>query len=196
MRYILYRARALCRGQRGIAGVETAIILIAFVVVASVFASGALSTGLLTSERSKDSIRVGLARARGALELRGAVIAEDTDGDGNVDKVYFQVVNAAGGEPIDLSPGLTIIRYTDTLQSVLFATPAKFSVTPSGNANSNNLLELGEVYQLALLNMEANLTTPLTKSKTFTIEVMPPQGTVLLIERNTPISIARYNDLG
>jgi len=36
--------------QRGITGLETAIILIAFVVVASVFAFTVLSTGVFSSE--------------------------------------------------------------------------------------------------------------------------------------------------
>ena len=40
----------LYRDQRGITGLETAIVLIAFVVVASVFAFAVLSTGLLSSE--------------------------------------------------------------------------------------------------------------------------------------------------
>ena len=39
--------------QRGITGLETAIILIAFVVVASVFAFTVISTGIFTSETSK-----------------------------------------------------------------------------------------------------------------------------------------------
>ena len=38
------------RDRRGITGLETAIVLIAFVVVASVFAFAVLSTGLLSSE--------------------------------------------------------------------------------------------------------------------------------------------------
>ena len=39
--------------RRGITGLETAIVLIAFVVVASVFAFAVLSTGLLSSEKAK-----------------------------------------------------------------------------------------------------------------------------------------------
>ena len=39
------------RAEEGITGLETAIILIAFVVVATVFAFVVLSTGLLSSER-------------------------------------------------------------------------------------------------------------------------------------------------
>ena len=42
--------------ERGITGLETAIILIAFVVVASVFAFTVLSTGIFASERSKETV--------------------------------------------------------------------------------------------------------------------------------------------
>ena len=38
-------------------GMETAIILIAFVVVAYAFAFAVLSTGLFTSDKSKETIR-------------------------------------------------------------------------------------------------------------------------------------------
>ena len=181
--------------ERGITGLETAIVLIAFVVVSSVFAFAALSTGLFSSDQAKETIRAGLSEARGTLELRGAVIAEDTDSDGDVDKIYFQVANAAGGEPIDLTQGKTIIRYSDSSQSVIFDSAAMFSVSPVGDADSDNLLEPGELYEISLLNMESNLATNLANSKTFVIEVIPPQGAVLYIERTTPVVVDKYNDL-
>ncbi len=46
-------------GERGITGLETAIILIAFVVVASVFAFTVLSTGAFSSERGKETMFAG-----------------------------------------------------------------------------------------------------------------------------------------
>ena len=116
------RGAQLLREQRGITGLETAIVLIAFVVVSSVFAFAALSTGLFSSDQSKATIQAGLDEARGSLELRGSVIAEDTDSDGNVDKVYFQVANAAGGINIDLTQGITVVRYSDADQSQMFDT--------------------------------------------------------------------------
>ena len=185
----------LIGGQRGITGLETAIVLIAFVVVSSVFAFSALSTGLFSSDKSKETIQAGLSEARGTMEIRGSVIAEDTDSNGDIDKVYFQVANSAGGEAIDLTQGETVIRYNDTSQSVMFDATAEFSVTPLGDADSDNLLEPGEMYELALLNMETNLATNLTNSATFTIEVMPPKGAVLHIERSTPVVLAQYNYL-
>ena len=192
----LRRGRRLVSDQRGITGLETAIVLIAFVVVSSVFAFAALSTGLFSADKAKETIQAGLSEARGSLELRGSVIGEDPDSDGNVDKVYFQVANAAGGENIDLTQGETVIRYSDADQAIMFDTSAKFSVTNLGSADSDNLLEVGEMYELSLLNMETNLTTQLVKSTTFILEVMTPKGAVLHIERSTPVQVEKYNDLG
>ena len=67
--------KRLQRDQRGITGLETAIILIAFVVVASVFAYTVLSAGIFSSERGKEAIHSGLQTARGSLELVGSVKA-------------------------------------------------------------------------------------------------------------------------
>jgi len=66
----------LLKGQRGVTGLETAIILIAFVVVASVFAFTVLSTGIFSAERGKETIHAGLKGARSSLELKGSVVAE------------------------------------------------------------------------------------------------------------------------
>lgn len=70
--------------SRGITGLETAIVLIAFVVVSSVFAFAALSTGLFSSDRSKETINAGLTEASGTLEMRGAVIAKKGTGDSSM----------------------------------------------------------------------------------------------------------------
>ncbi|MFH1141757.1 MAG: archaellin/type IV pilin N-terminal domain-containing protein, partial [Chloroflexota bacterium] len=63
----------LHREQRGITGLETAIILIAFVVVASVFAYTVLSAGIFSAEKGKEAIHSGLEEARSSMELLGGV---------------------------------------------------------------------------------------------------------------------------
>ena len=60
--------------QRGITGLETAIVLIAFVVVSSVFAFAALSTGMFSSDKARETITAGLAQTRSTMELKGSVI--------------------------------------------------------------------------------------------------------------------------
>ena len=61
-------------GERGITGLETAIILIAFVVVATVFAFVVLTTGIFSAERGKETVFAGLQKARGTMEVRGGVV--------------------------------------------------------------------------------------------------------------------------
>ncbi len=185
----------IVKGQRGITGLETALVLIAFVVVASVFAFAALSSGLFSSDRAEGTFRAGLSGARATATLKGNVIAEDTDIDGRVDKLYFQVANAAGGAAIDLTPGKTIVRYNDDRQSKPFNTSAMFSVSPQGASDSDNLLEPGETYELTLLDLETNLLVALTKSTKFTVEILTPTGAVLQVERTMPASLGKFNNL-
>ena len=55
-------------------GLTGAFILIAFVVVASVFAFTVLSTGIFASERSKETVFSGIKEAQSSIEPRGSVI--------------------------------------------------------------------------------------------------------------------------
>ena len=55
-----------------------------------------------------------MAEASGALELRGSIIAKSTGGA--IDEISFQVSNAAGGDAVDLTPGETLIVYTDVVK--------------------------------------------------------------------------------
>ena len=75
MREMSLQLRRLVGDQRGVTGLETAIILIAFVVVASVFAFTVLSTGIFSAERGKETIHAGLRESRSSAELKGSVTA-------------------------------------------------------------------------------------------------------------------------
>lgn len=65
--------KKIYRGQKGITGLETAIILIAFVVVASVFAYTVLSAGLFATQEGQESIHSGLQESQSTMEIKGAV---------------------------------------------------------------------------------------------------------------------------
>src|SRR3954454_18427806 len=113
--------RRLIRDERGITGLETAIILIAFVVVATVFAFIVLTTGIFSAERGKETVYAGLQKARGTIEIRGGVIATSSAPPA-VDKIQFTVPNTAGGDSIPLAPAATsnrtVLAYRDALVAV------------------------------------------------------------------------------
>ena len=191
---LLHRLRSLLPSQRGITGLETAIVLIAFVVVSSVFAFAALSTGLFSADKAKDTIQAGLAETRGSMELKGSVVLTASVGtSGVVSRIAFEVANAAGGEAIDLTPGKTIIKYNDQTQSKIFDGITGFTVTAIGDADSDKLLERNEVYEIALISLDItdagrnSLTNTLSTNTTFSLEIIPPRGAVLFIERTTPV---------
>ena len=73
--------RKLHRGQRGMTGLETAIILIAFVTVASVLAYSVLSAGIFSAERGKATVYSGLESVQATMELQGSVLGLSTDGE-------------------------------------------------------------------------------------------------------------------
>ena len=199
----LKRVRSLWRDQQGITGLETAIVLIAFVVVSSVFAFAALSTGLFTTDRAKETIHAGLKQARSTLELRGSLLAEATAGTtGTVTVLRFQVANAAAGEPIDLTPGRSVIKYTDTTVTCNFDAASEFDTVVIGSGDSDTLLEAGEVFEVRI-GPTSNLTAllvacggvSLPTNRTFSLEVIPTKGATLFIQRTTPVSMSTVENL-
>ena len=93
------------REQKGITGLETAIIVIAFVVVAAVFAYTVLSAGLFSTQKAQEAVYSGLKEARSTMELRGGVIATagTTGASGTIKQISFTVSNVLGGEGIDFT---------------------------------------------------------------------------------------------
>ena len=72
---LLRRIRGLWRDERGITGLETSIMLIAFVVVASVFAFAVLSMGIFTAGETEKAVTGVFGETTSILALRGSVVA-------------------------------------------------------------------------------------------------------------------------
>ncbi len=189
----------LASDQRGITGLETAIVLIAFVLVSSVFAYAALSAGLFSSDKANETHTAGLAEARGTLELKGSVVAKvsgTTGATGVVTSIEFLISNAAAGEAIDMTPGNSIIKYSDKTQTVNMNSSAEFSSSNvAAFGDTDLLLEFGEVFQITLLDLTTQLATDLGTNTDFTIEMIPSRGAVLFIGRRTPVSLEASNRL-
>jgi archaeal flagellin FlaB len=206
------------RHEKGITGLETAIILIAFVVVAAVFAYTALSAGLFSTQKSQEAVYSGLREAQSTVELKGGIIATGgtTGANGSVKQISFVVANALGGEPIDFTqptaPGTAtgiaagtankvVINYIDDDQTVnnLF-----WTVNKLGNDSGDYLLSSGEKYEITVGGTD-NATAPgnlinalnpdLTVNKTFSLVLVTPAGAVLTIERTTPAYIDNVMNL-
>ncbi len=194
---LLNGAKGLRRDERGITGLDAAIITIAFVVVASVFAFTALTTGLFATDRATETVTAGLAQARGTMFLKGSVVAVAgvTGASGTIDSLRFVVANAAAGEPIDMTVGNTTVRYTDRFQSVSLNSIGEFTASQVGFGDGDFLLERGESFEIEIPGMIVLLATDLAVDEIFTIEVIPPRGAVLYIQRTLPKSLEGINIL-
>jgi flagellin FlaB len=208
------------KDESGVTALETAIILIAFVVVAAVFAFTMLTTGTFLTERSKEAALAGVSQVRGSMEIRGGMIitgttAIDVENKTNCDligasvtntintanHVQFTLANVAGGQPVDLHDAIgqqvTTISYRDQFQNVNLTNTSGstqlWTVSWIGKNNGDNILEQGELAQI-----DVDLTgiaCPLGPNRTFDIEVKPPSGAVLSMERTTPARIDNITDL-
>ena len=189
-------ARKMHRDERGITGLETAIILIAFVVVASVFAYTVLSAGIFSSQKGQEAVFSGLEEARSTLELNGSVVA-NSDGS-EVTSLVFCVSNALDGEAIDLTPpddggngtaaadsqNVTVISYYSENSRV---DDLVWTATLQGKGDSDMLCEAGELFEITV-DM-SGVGESVGTYHTFSIEVKPPTGSVLPIERTTPAAL-------
>ena len=64
----------LLKDERAFTGLEAAIVLTAFVVVAAVFSYVVLGAGFFTSEKAKEVIHTGVEQATSSMELGGYVV--------------------------------------------------------------------------------------------------------------------------
>ncbi len=138
------------REQRGMTGLETAIILIAFVTVAAVFGYAVLSAGLFSAERDKETIYGALQQAKANMELSGSVIVQSGD-KVTADNITFTVRNAIAGTPIDM----TANAGGDENKCVISLTTAdayynniEWAVAPLGASDGDYLLEMGEQFAI------------------------------------------------
>jgi flagellin FlaB len=190
----------LRRDERGITGLETAIILIAFVVVASVFAYTVLSAGIFSSQKGQEAVYQGIAETRATMEIKGDVFAYGNTTSEKVTAVSFTLTNALQGQAIDLSPNnatgakhVTIISYTDNNQYVDDMPWTVAWIGRNTNTNGSNLLE--QENQAVITVDLSQLTTSPTIYSTFTIEVKPVTGAALVINRTLPARIDPVMDL-
>ena len=185
--------RLLRKDQQGITGLETAIVLIAFVVVASVFAFAVLSTGLLSSEKSKETTLAGISETASSISLRGSVIARKAAG-ATVESLVFELTNASqAGEAVSLSEtgnSRAIITYIDDDQAVdipVSLWQATWKIGTGATLNPGERTEL----RVTL----TGLSTLLGASTRFSVQVKPIVGALLEIQRSTPAELTTIMNL-
>ena len=97
-----------------------------------------------------------------------------------IDSIEVNLGNAAGGNPVDLAPGETLVSYLD--DDTVSEGISNFALTRQGRADNDNVLEAGEVFTISVNTK----TFGLTDRDEFVLQIKPPGGAVIRIVRRVP----------
>jgi len=151
--------------RHGLAGLDTAIILIAFVITASVLAYVAVNMGLFVTQKAKAVINNGEEQASTALEVGGSVLYS-TNYPTNTKSywIYFTVTPSAGISSVQLAPATTSISFTAPSENITLSNMYNYTLlTNTTGANLIKQVSGGENYYYyaspyaALLDLSAQV---------------------------------------
>ncbi len=187
------------RKKRGLTGIETAIILIAFVIVAAAFAFAILNVGFQTTQKSQSVISEGMLQASSSIELVGAVIAKGSTTTNNVTYLEFTIQLSPGMTQVDLSPGKLIVSWFGDVYSMNIysndTNTTAVTITALTPGDTDLILKPGEKYKV-VVDLSKIPGESLEAYDSFKIEFKPQKGAVLTVERMLPAKIETVMFLG
>ena len=119
MNKVLGPLQNLYSDRSGITGLETAIILIAFIVVAAVFAFTVMTTGLFSTEKAKTTAQAGITEASSTFAPKGAIVAQATalgTNNARVQTLFVQLQPATGSAGASINRSDLAFIYVDKNQ--------------------------------------------------------------------------------
>jgi len=191
-------------------GLETAIILVSFVITAAAFAFVVLNMGFLTSQKSQSVISQSMTEASSSILVDNDLIAhfsvnQTSQADTNLTKLVFYIKLSQGKEPVDLSPGrLTMTFQNPRTHAEIYSDTHNVTTITEVNGDSDTLLESGERFRVVIDFTDPAVSTlswdpTLTGAEyyahpyeEFRVHLRPAAGAVLAIERALP---AVYDDI-
>jgi archaeal flagellin FlaB len=174
-------------------GLEAAIVLIAFVVVAAVFAYVVLGAGFFTTQKAQETVYKSVEQSTSNLLLMGNVYGLSNNTTAGVNEVKFTLGLAPGAPDIDL-----------TKLQVVFSTPNTAPVILTQNVTSTfttfSAKEGGAGPSLASMTknqqIEINfMVAPVPVNTQVNIEIRPSVGAALPFSKTTPATITTTNVL-
>ena len=184
-------------------GLETAIILVAFVITAAAFAFVVLNMGFLTAEKAQSVISSGMQEASSALLVDSGIIGQfgTLDGDQadvDLEKLTFYIKLSTGHEPIDLDDSKMVATYTNArCHGEIYDSNGTIMTIQGVNSDGDSLLETGEKFKVTVNFTELlgpSMVDPIVTQdevyahpyEEFRIELRPATGAVLSINRQLP----------
>jgi len=107
--------------RRGIVGIEAAIVMIAFVIVAAALAFVVLNMGFFTTQQSRQVMQRGLGESSSALMVDGTVVATVDVDDARINYTYVPIKLSTGQYVVDLTLGKSIVAYWSPQKGIAIA---------------------------------------------------------------------------
>jgi flagellin FlaB len=169
-------------------GLEAAIVLIAFVVVAAVFAYVVLGAGFFTTQKAQETVYKGVEQASSNIQMVGDVYGISTVA-GEINRIEFNLALAPGAPSIELSKMIIVVSHPDSgsisqLSYSSALTDTTFTVTDPTTKTS--LPQLSGQKQGAV---KVHLVNALPKYTMINIEIRPPVGAAMPFIRTAPGAI-------
>lgn len=181
------------KDDKAFTGLESAIVLTAFVVVAAVFSYVVLGAGFTTSDIAKKTIDEGVKQTTSSVELAGDVIAKSADTN-KVDTILVTLQLTAGQSPVDIgtdsNAGMLVVSYAD---NKTYNSSVEWTKNFVGDNDGDSILEQHEKVELSLnvptdsMIMSGNSTDVVNRE--FRMEIKPKIGAIVPITRVTPAQI-------
>jgi archaellin len=170
-------------------GLETAIILIAFVTVSSVLAYSVLSAGIYAAEKGKETVSKGLEHAQSSMQVRGAILGLSPNGT-KLEQVQFNIGVAIANATVDAS-GI-VVNYFDDDTHVEGMSRTITLASGSTERGAAGVIEQDEQFTVTI-------TFPggfnLTAHKAFTLQLIPPTGAAITIAKAVPSPVTSIMQL-
>jgi flagellin FlaB len=173
-------------------GLEAAIVLIAFVVVAAVFSYVVLGAGFFTTQKAQETVYKGVEQSTANIQMIGNVYGLASVPASGIDQVKFSIGLAPGAPAIDL-----------TKMKIVFSTPSTTPVILAQGTTANTTAFTTKLNgATAVTSMNANDQVELTFNTTvvaantkMTIELRPSVGASLPFSKTAPATITQTNVL-
>lgn len=175
--------------QRGITGLETAIVLIAFVVVASVFAFAVITTGIFSAEQAQQSAQAGVEAVKSTMNAKGSLMLAEaiSSGSPSINGTPTLMTDGANGAFIveGVSVGDTIRNVTDGSSGIVASftatTVTTLSALKGGTANTWVTTDTYEIDMNSISEIKFKVV-PSPGAEPFSLE--PPNTVVTFIDGN------------
>ena len=204
--------RCIRRNKRGIVGIEAAIVLIAFVVIAAALAYVVINMGFYSAQKAKSTIDKGIEEATSALELDGFIVGYSNNSV--VQCLAIPLKLAVGQEQVDLASNTTLVAVFGTnfalsdiyenaisttnenlTELMINVTNAPSAASYLFNDDGDTVLEQNEKAYMVVNFGDAYALTSYSKVK---VEIRTSRGAALMIQREIPGGLPANNvlDLG